>query len=60
MLINVNRKNMNKNKNKQKEIRDKNGFTLRQIKIFRESVADARNSNKQFDNGADLIADALK
>jgi DNA-damage-inducible protein J len=42
------------------EIRDENGFTLRNAEILREAIISAENSNKSFSNGSDLINDALK
>jgi DNA-damage-inducible protein J len=42
------------------EIRDENGFTLKNAEILRESIMDAKNSKKTFKNASDLIKDALK
>lgn len=42
------------------ELRDENGFTLRNAEILRESVADAKNSKKSFNKGKALINDILK
>ena len=42
------------------ELRDENGFTLREAKDLRESVISAERSNKSFRRGSDLIKDALK
>jgi DNA-damage-inducible protein J len=42
------------------ELRDENGFTLRQAENLRKSCRDARRSKKTFKTGAALIADALK
>ena len=41
------------------ELRDENGFTLRNAEILRKSVASAKNSNKSFNKGSALIKDAL-
>lgn len=41
------------------EIRDENGFTLKNAEILRESIVSAKNSNKTFKKGIDLIKDAL-
>jgi DNA-damage-inducible protein J len=42
------------------EIRDENGFTLRNAEILREAIVSADNSSKSFSKGANLINDALK
>lgn len=42
------------------ELRDANGLTLRNAEVLRASVVDARNSQKSFRKGSDLIKDALK
>ena len=42
------------------ELRDENGFTLREAKILRESVAEGKKIKKTFKSGAALIKDALK
>lgn len=42
------------------EIRDENGFTLRNAEILRESIVSADNSSKSFSGGSSLINDALK
>ena len=42
------------------ELRDENGFTLRNAEILRESIVSAKNSNKSFSKSADLIKDALE
>lgn len=42
------------------EIRDENGLTLKHAEILRESIASAKNNNKTFKKGADLIKNALK
>ncbi len=42
------------------ELRDENGFTLRSAEALRESIASAKNSNKSFNKGSDLIKDALR
>lgn len=42
------------------ELRDENGFTLKNAEILRESILSARKSKKVFKNGKDLIKDALK
>jgi len=42
------------------ELRGENGFTLRNAEILRESIISAKNSNKSFDKGVDLIKDALR
>jgi DNA-damage-inducible protein J len=42
------------------ELRDENGFTLRNAEILREAIRDAENSNKTFSNGSDIINDLLK
>ena len=41
------------------ELRDENGFTLRNAEILRKSVIDAKNSNDTFKNGRALIKSAL-
>lgn len=41
------------------ELRDENGFTLRNAEILRKSVVSARNSSKSFTKGSALIKDAL-
>ena len=41
------------------ELRDENGFTLRKAEVLRESIAEAKNSNKVFKNGKTLIKDVL-
>ena len=42
------------------ELRDANGFTLKNAEILRESIADTKNRSKKFYKGSDLIKDALK
>jgi DNA-damage-inducible protein J len=42
------------------EIRDENGLTLKHAEILRESIVSAKNNNKTFKKGSDLIKDALK
>ncbi len=42
------------------ELRDANGFTLRNAEILRKSIAGARNNEKSFNKGSTLIKDALK
>jgi len=42
------------------ELRDENGFTLKNAEILRESILSANKSKKVFKNGKDLIKDALK
>jgi DNA-damage-inducible protein J len=42
------------------ELRDENGFTLKNAGILRESIAEAEKSNKSFNKGSDLIKDVLK
>jgi len=42
------------------ELRDENGFTLRNAEILRESVADAKAGKKSFNKGRALINDILK
>jgi addiction module RelB/DinJ family antitoxin len=42
------------------ELRDVNGFTLRNAEILRGSIKDAKDSGKSFKTGASLIKDALK
>ncbi|MFA4942152.1 MAG: type II toxin-antitoxin system RelB/DinJ family antitoxin [Patescibacteria group bacterium] len=42
------------------ELRDENGFTLRNSDILRESIASANNSSKSFQKGKDLIKEALR
>lgn len=42
------------------ELRDENGFTLRNADILRESIYEARELGKSFNNPSALIADALK
>lgn len=42
------------------ELRDENGFTLREAEEFRKSAIGAEHSNKSFRKGSDLIRDALK
>ena len=41
------------------ELRDENGLTLQNAQVLRESIIDAKNSNKSFSSGADIIKDAL-
>jgi len=41
------------------ELRDKNGLTLRNADILRESIINAKTSGKSFTKGSDLIKDAL-
>lgn len=42
------------------ELRDANGFTLRNAEVLRKSIVSARNSEKSFNKGSALIKDALK
>ncbi|MCK9446236.1 type II toxin-antitoxin system RelB/DinJ family antitoxin [bacterium] len=42
------------------ELRDENGFTLKNAGILRESIAEAKKSGKSFNKGSDLIKEALK
>ncbi|MFA6107097.1 MAG: type II toxin-antitoxin system RelB/DinJ family antitoxin [Patescibacteria group bacterium] len=42
------------------ELRDENGFTLREAKMLRESIAEGKKIKKTFKSGAALIKDALK
>jgi addiction module RelB/DinJ family antitoxin len=42
------------------ELRGENGFTLRNAEALRESIASAKNSDKSFNKGLDLINDALE
>ena len=42
------------------ELRDENGFTLKNAEILRESIVEAEGSGKSFAKGSDLIKDALK
>jgi len=42
------------------ELRDVNGFTLRNAEILRESIRGAKNTSKSFKNGSALIKDALR
>lgn len=42
------------------EIRGENGLTLRNSEILRESIINAKNSNKSFKSGAKLISEALR
>ena len=42
------------------ELRDENGFTLQNAEILREAIVSAKNSNKSFSKGSDLINDVLK
>ena len=42
------------------ELRDENGFTLRNAQLLKEAVADTKNHSKGFTSGAALIKDALK
>ncbi len=42
------------------ELRDENGFTLKNADILRESIESAKNSPKSFRRGAELIKEALK
>ena len=42
------------------ELRDANGFTLRNAEILRKSIISAKNSEKSFNRGSALIKDALK
>jgi DNA-damage-inducible protein J len=41
------------------EIRDENGFTLRSTEVLRESIEQAKKSEKSFKSGSALIKDAL-
>ena len=41
------------------EIRDVNGFTLKKSRELKEAMIEARNSNKRFKSGHNLIKDAL-
>lgn len=41
------------------EIRDENGFTLRNAEILREASVSAKNSDKIFKKSSDLINDIL-
>lgn len=42
------------------ELRDENGLTLRNAEILRQSIVEARKSDKAFKKGSSLIKDALK
>jgi DNA-damage-inducible protein J len=42
------------------ELRDENGFTLRKAEILRESIAEAKKTEKSFKTGSALIKGALK
>jgi DNA-damage-inducible protein J len=42
------------------ELRDSNGFTLRNADILRESIREAKSSSKSFKKGSELIKAALK
>jgi DNA-damage-inducible protein J len=42
------------------ELRDVNGFTMRNAEIMRESIKEAESAGKSFKNGSALIKDALK
>jgi len=42
------------------ELRDENGFTLRNAEILRESVSGAKNSKKSFNKASELIKDVLR
>jgi DNA-damage-inducible protein J len=42
------------------ELRDANGLSLKSAEILRESISDAKKSNKSFKTGAALIKAALK
>lgn len=42
------------------ELRDENGFTLKNAEVLRIAVLDAKNSSKKFNKGSALIQDALK
>ncbi|MFH1838455.1 MAG: type II toxin-antitoxin system RelB/DinJ family antitoxin [Candidatus Kuenenbacteria bacterium] len=42
------------------ELRDANGFTLRNAEILRKSIINAKNSEKTFKKGSALIKDALR
>jgi len=42
------------------ELRGKDGLTLRNAEILRESIIDASNSSKSFESGRALIKDVLK
>ena len=42
------------------ELRDENGFTLKNADFLRESIESAKGSNKSFKTGSDLIKDALR
>lgn len=41
------------------EIRDENGFTLKNADVLRESVVSAKNSSQTFKKGSALIKDIL-
>lgn len=41
------------------ELRDENGFTLKNADLLRESILDARENNKSFKTGSALIKNAL-
>ena len=42
------------------EIRDANGFTLKNAEILRESIANTKDRSKKFFKGSDLIKAALE
>lgn len=42
------------------ELRDENGFTLRNAEILRESIAEAKKTKKTFTKSSALLKDALK
>lgn len=42
------------------ELRDENGFTLQNAEILREASVSAKNSDKSFKKGSDIINDILK
>jgi len=42
------------------ELRDENGLTLRKAEILRQSIAEAKKSEKSFNKGSALIKDALR
>jgi DNA-damage-inducible protein J len=42
------------------ELRDVNGFTLRNAEILRKSIVSAKGQKKTFKDGSSLVKDALK
>jgi DNA-damage-inducible protein J len=42
------------------ELRDANGFTLRNAEVLRKSIVSAKKQKKSFNDGSSLVKDALK